>query len=257
MYRFHPFLLFHLLTCLNNGQNALGSEIINGRNAPKNSMQFMASVQANTQHVCGGFLVSEDFVVTAAHCGKQNLTRVVLGTHNLTNVPDDAVIKIKQRFKHPLYKKPELGYDIMLLQLSEKARLDSKIVKKIQLPKSNNKIKNMGKCNVAGWGFTKTKGEAVDVLKVVDVPIINLDECKRKWKNVRSLPDNIICAGGSGTNKGFCKGDSGGPLVCNGMAVGVVSFNKYNCDYPNWPNIYTDISKHIAWIKDILKKKEL
>lgn len=52
------------------------------------------------------------------------------------------------------------------------------------------------------------------------------------------------------------QGDSGGPLVCNGMAVGVVSFNmRKNCDYPNVPNIYTNLSKYLHWIKEIRRNK--
>ncbi|GLD74489.1 mast cell protease 1A-like protein, partial [Lates japonicus] len=53
-------------------------------------------------------------------------------------------------------------------------------------------------------------------------------------------------------------GDSGGPLVCKGnLAFGVVSYNNQgNCDYPDVPNIYTDISKYAPWINDILKKKK-
>uniref|UniRef100_A0A3Q4I9X0 Granzyme-like protein 1-like n=1 Tax=Neolamprologus brichardi TaxID=32507 RepID=A0A3Q4I9X0_NEOBR len=48
--------------------SALGSEIINGKKAEEKFMQYMASVQDNKIHTCGGFLVSEDFVMTAAHC---------------------------------------------------------------------------------------------------------------------------------------------------------------------------------------------
>lgn len=55
----------------------------------------------------------------------------------------------------------------------------------------------------------------------------------------------------------FSQGDSGGPLVCDKkMAVGIVSFNNgKTCDYPDVPNVYTDISKFLPWIKDILSKK--
>lgn len=91
------------------------------------------------------------------------------------------------------------------LQLSKKAQLDNK-VKLITLAKTGNKIKANQKCSVAGWGFTKTSGKVVDKLQVVDVPIIDLNICKRKWKAIHAdLPDSVICAGGYYTNKGFCK----------------------------------------------------
>lgn len=52
------------------------------------------------------------------------------------------------------------------------------------------------------------------------------------------------------------QGDSGGPLVYNKMAVGVVSFQlRGNCDYPNVPNVYTDLSKYLPWIQKIVKQK--
>lgn len=58
------------------------------------------------------------------------------------------------------------------------------------------------------------------------------------------------------------QGDSGGPLVCRGMAVGVVLFNLAlnsttgNCDYPNKPNVYTNVMKYLDWIKEIIKKQK-
>ncbi|GAA6218285.1 chymotrypsin-like elastase family member 2A [Lates japonicus] len=137
----------------------------------------------------------------------------------------------------------------MLLKLSKKVRLDN-TVRPIHLPSSEMHINDNQQCHVAGWGYTRTGGEAVDDLRVVDVSIINPQVCKREWGG---LPANVICAGGYGTNKGFCQGDSGGPLVCNGIAVGVMSFNKYqNCNYPDVPNVYTDISKYLVWINSVI-----
>ena len=54
------------------------------------------------------------------------------------------------------------------------------------------------------WGKTKTGGKVVDVLQVVDVSIINQEVCKKQWNSIQcTLPANVICTGGHGTNKGF------------------------------------------------------
>ncbi len=98
-----------------------------------------------------------------------------------------------------------LQFCFVYLQLSKKARLDNK-VQPIQIPKTEMKLKDKAKCRVAGWGLTRTDGKIVDVLQVVDVPIVNLEVCKSEWKSIQfDLPDNVICAGGYNTTKGFCQ----------------------------------------------------
>ncbi|XP_054870979.1 mast cell protease 3-like isoform X1 [Amphiprion ocellaris] len=202
MHVLHKVLLFHVLICL--GQNALGSEIIKGTKAKKKSMLYMASVQNKKGHVCGGFLVSEDFVMTAAHCVNQNPTSVVLGTHSLKNVNDDTMRYSIKKCKHPDYKAVISGNDIMLLQLSRKAHLGKKgPIKPIKIPSNQIKLKGKQKCSVAGWGATKTNGSNVDELQVVDIPVINLETCQKMWND--KLPANVVCAGGYGTKKGFCQ----------------------------------------------------
>ncbi|XP_062280236.1 mast cell protease 1A-like [Scomber scombrus] len=246
MHGLRRFLLVHALTCL-----AHGSEIIDGEKAKENSLLYMASVQNNRGHVCGGFLISEEFVVTAAHCDS-DLKSIVLGTHNLKDAKNKTR-NIEKQYKHPSFENVGRGNDIMLLKLAQKVQLDNS-VQKIQLSRSEVNIKEHMMCHVAGWGATKSKGRVVDELREVSVSIINLQFCEKEWPG---LPANVICAGGYGTRKGFCQGDSGGPLVCNGMAVGVVSFNKNrNCAYPDVPNVYTDISKYLPWINTIFKGRK-
>uniref|UniRef100_A0A3B4EYZ1 Granzyme B(G,H)-like n=1 Tax=Pundamilia nyererei TaxID=303518 RepID=A0A3B4EYZ1_9CICH len=212
-----------------------GDHIIDGKKAPENSMQYMASVQDyNGHHVCGGFLITEEFVVSAAHCD-DSLTHVVLGNHNLKN-GNHQKIKIENKIIHENYQHVGLGNDIMLIKLSEKVQLGHG-VRIIPLPPAEINLKENQVCQVAGWGKTKTDGKLVDELMVVNVSVITSKNC------------------GYETTKGFCQvcflsfqfkmGDSGGPLVCHGFAVGVVSFNYYNnCNYPSKPNVYTDISKY-------------
>ncbi|KAM4740021.1 mast cell protease 1A-like [Anableps anableps] len=244
-------MLFVFLTFLRQKVN--GTEIIHGKKAPDGLMLYMASVQSNTNHVCGGFLISENVVVTAAHCDKQNPTSVVLGTHNLKKGVDGTMRYNVTRCRHPNFDKVESGNDIMLLKLSEKVQLNKK-VQPIQIPKATMKLKDKAKCRVAGWGSTRPGSKVSDVLEVAEVSLTNLKECKNKWKFLgHNLPNSVICAGGHGAKTGFCKGDSGGPLVCGGMAAGIVSFNR-DCD-PNIPNVYTDVSKYMSWIKQILKQK--
>ncbi|XP_008405426.1 duodenase-1-like [Poecilia reticulata] len=246
-------LLFHIVASL--GQNVHGSDIVNGEIAPDNSMQYMVSVQQWGHHVCGGFLVSEDFVITAAHCAKDEPVRVVLGTHKLSKMNMSPCRNIEYFCKYPTYKNVEFGDDIMLLKLSGKAPLNNK-VKTISLPTSSNaNLKDGQICSVAGWGLTGTSLSTVDNLRVVNVSILNPQLCREKWWN--GFPSNVICAGGYNTDKGFCQGDSGGPLVCDGVAVGVVSFNRNStCTYPDVPNVYTDISKYLEWINNIVKTKK-
>ncbi|XP_023195817.1 duodenase-1-like [Xiphophorus maculatus] len=245
-------LLFHIVTSL--GQNVHGSDIVHGEKAPENSMQYMVSVQNKYGHVCGGFLVSQDFAATAAHCATDEPVSVVLGTHKLSK-RNVSPMNIEYLCKYPTYKSVGLGDDIMLLKLSGTAPLNNR-VKIIPLPTSSNANLADGQiCSVAGWGQTGTHHAGVDDLRVVNVSILNPQLCREKWGN--DFPSNVICAGGYNTDKGFCQGDSGGPLVCNGVAVGVVSFNNQKiCNYPDVPNVYTDISKYLQWINNIMKMKK-
>ncbi|CAL8396044.1 unnamed protein product [Boreogadus saida] len=241
MFRLHT-LLFIVLAC--SVQKALGGEIIKGKEVPPKSLQFMASVQNNRKHYCGGFLIKKDIVLTAAHCDikkNSNLT-VVLGTNDLRRVNESTMRYNVEKCIHPGFLNVSSGNDIMMLRLSRPST-----IKPIKLPNKKVKIKKNTTCLVAGWGKIKSRGSTVDKLREVKVATIDRRTCQREWK---TLPAKTICAGGYQTKKGFCQGDSGGPLVCNTMAVGIVSYTGDTCDYPHLPNVYTDITKFLPWISD-------
>uniref|UniRef100_A0A8C6WQA5 trypsin n=1 Tax=Neogobius melanostomus TaxID=47308 RepID=A0A8C6WQA5_9GOBI len=231
-----PRLLFLSFTCLQQ----TGDVIVNGHRVQDNAMQYMASVQNYVGHMCGGFLVSDYFVLTAAHCYDSQPIRVVLGNHNLRNPQNRQIIDIDKRFRHPSYKGVSTGNDVMLLKVS-------KVLTPKKMLCANMNVKVNDLCQVVGWGATKSGGANSNDLLAANVSIIDITTCSNAWGG---LPDNVICAGGYTTNRGFCQGDSGGPLVCKNTAVGIVSFNKKpNCNYENnVPNVFVDVSKYIDWI---------
>ncbi|KAK7889634.1 hypothetical protein WMY93_025194 [Mugilogobius chulae] len=231
-------------------QIVTGSVIINGEKAKDGALPYMASLQNMFgHHVCGGFLVAKNFVLTAAHCFAEQPVRVVLGNHNLRNSRNKGqIIEIEKWLKHESYKQVGLGDDVMLLKLKNEAVLGNDVLT-IQLPSALVQVQPHDVCQVAGWGATHTGGSSVNELMVTDVSIIDMTTCKEQWKG---LPHNVICAGGYTTNTGFCQGDSGGPLVCKNTAVGIVSFNRYkNCNYQDEvPNVDWELIINGKRVKD-------
>ncbi|XP_035272264.1 mast cell protease 1A-like [Anguilla anguilla] len=226
------------------------SGIVNGREAQPHSRPYMVFVQGN-KHACGGFLVSNSFVMTAAHCLEwgENLT-VLLGAHDISKKRKSIWAEVKFYHIHPGYDAATLENDIMLLQLKTAVQ-KSKEVKWISLPKRDKDIKPKTLCSVAGWGAIKSNGAISPRLQEVNVSVVDRKLCQKIWKS--PITNRMVCAGGSADNRGFCQGDSGGPLVCKDTAVGIVSFNEAgNCNTPKKPDVYTQISKYLPWVKCII-----
>ncbi|KAK2158570.1 hypothetical protein LSH36_167g04029 [Paralvinella palmiformis] len=106
-------------------------------------------------------------------------------------------------------------------------------------------------CMVTGWGDTRGTPNAIRTrLNQASVPISELTACNISYSG--AITDNMICAGLPEGGRDSCSGDSGGPLICQlsdqkWYLVGIVSFGN-DCALPNFPGVYTRISKYITWI---------
>ncbi|KAM4628645.1 mast cell protease 1A-like [Polymixia lowei] len=244
-----------LLLIALNGSDGYRVGIVGGREAAPNSRPYMASLQIRGQHICGGVLVREDYVLTAAHCRSARPLRVVLGAHSLS-----AVEAAKQEFgvinaiSHPRYNRQTHQNDVMLLKLNRKANLTREVQ---VIPLMRGRLRINSQCSAAGWGDLGND-TSPDKLQEVNEYILSMEECRRRWNRFGiSITNTMICTTGPNqARQGPCRGDSGGPLVCDGTSTGVVSFGGRQCANYRTPAIYMRTSSYRRWIRQVLNRNQ-
>ncbi|XP_042282846.1 mast cell protease 4-like [Thunnus maccoyii] len=230
---------------------AMESSIVGGKVAKPHSRPYMASLQIRGHHTCGGMLIREDFVLTAAHCKYAEQTTVVLGAHDISKKEKSQQRIEVEYIPHPKYT-GKYDYDIMLLKLKKKATLN-KYVKTIGLPKKDGKIPANIKCNVAGWGKTGPKKPTSNVLRETTEKMQFSTECRNKWGESFNIKQ-MLCTKFTKKKGGICQGDSGGPLICNTKPQGITAFTKQDeCDNPEYPHGFTKIHFFLPWIKEVMQ----
>ncbi|XP_070380833.1 ovochymase-2-like isoform X2 [Dermacentor albipictus] len=200
----------------------VADRIVGGQEAVPHSWPWQASIQMKSfwpaAHFCGGVLVRNDLVITAAHCVQgmrpENLV-LKFGSHDL--VRDDAGVQIRSVFSyatHNSYRRDDLTHDVAAIKLSLPVNYTAR-VRPVCLPGAGQQLAVNTTCFASGWGNTRGSGGSFSLKQARLVVRPFADACAAILAAQPSLDASaMVCAVDESHDAGPCHGDSGGPLVC-------------------------------------------
>ncbi|CAN2391427.1 Belongs to the peptidase S1 family, partial [Pristimantis euphronides] len=244
-------MLLYVLVVLNAGKElpACGSPVVSsqlgdGTDVADGQWPWQVSIQRGSSHHCRGSLVSDQWVLTAAHCFEppysSNEFVVRLGG-DVRNTPHVVWRNVSNIVKSPSYIKETHEYDIALLRLQGPVTYTGYIMP-VCLPAAPVTFPCGMECWVTGWGDITSDVTSISLQNKM-VPLIDRETCDRMYHINRPIPSfytlvypSMLCAGNTTRPGVSCQGDSGGPLVCtvNGTwyQAGIVSCGEGGVLYP-------------------------
>ncbi|KAF4092946.1 hypothetical protein AMELA_G00025970 [Ameiurus melas] len=245
------------------GRPPLNTKIVGGENAVPGSWPWQVSIQTSGSHFCGGSLINQNWVLSAAHCfpsGNEVSITILLGMQSLGETNANMQKReVNSIIIHENYNDISNDNDIALVQLASSVTFDDYVMP-VCLAASNSSFPGGTNVWVTGWGRIASDVDlpSPQTLQEVQVPIVSNSKCKNAYTSA-SITDNMMCAGLAQGGKDSCQGDSGGPLVVKQnstwVQAGIVSFGK-GCALPNIPGVYTRVSKYQDWINSKISSSQ-
>jgi len=241
------------------------NRIVGGNVTEINEYPWQILMYKNGWQHCGGSIISDRWIMTAAHCVEdKNPTKyqIILGEHDVQDgqEADSMTIGVEKIILHNRYNSKTFNFDFALMKL--KKNIDFKKhphVRPICLPSADAGDFAGEKAIVSGWGDTSEEGHSSNVLLEAEVNVMSNRECvKNTLYNSDQITEVMMCAGIVKGGTDSCQGDSGGPLISssgkdgvtpgqNYELIGVVSWGD-GCARKGYPGVYARMTEVISWI---------
>ncbi|XP_071945433.1 uncharacterized protein [Antedon mediterranea] len=241
--------------------------IVGGAEAMRGSWPWQAQLiwtypSGVQQAVCGGTLIQNKFVLTAAHCFLDSLNvpsrwKVHLGKHTVDMAADrnsgEYEFTVTEIIAHPDFNTTTMTNDLAILVF--KPTIATEVLEdniNWACVDDQFELLETTECYISGWGVTEMNGFQPEVLQEAKVYFIPHSICTQEYVYGNMITDDMICAGHLAGGTDACQGDSGGPLQCQSddgrwYLVGVVSWGR-GCARENKPGVYTRVAAYTDWI---------
>ncbi|KAG8136498.1 hypothetical protein E2320_005073, partial [Naja naja] len=220
------------LRCINCGNSnkhmSPRNRIVGGDAALPGEWPWQVSLHIRRTHLCGGSIITPEWIVTAAHC-VEGVARII---------------------SHPNYDSTSKNNDVALMKLQSPLSFND-FIQPVCLPNAGMMFETDQQCWISGWGAKYQGGNTSKYLNAAAVPLIDSSICNERYIYNGIILPTMICAGYLKGMVDSCQGDSGGPLVTMKnllwWLVGDTSWGT-GCATQYKPGVYGNITMFTEWI---------
>ncbi|XP_069361117.1 trypsin, alkaline B-like [Maniola hyperantus] len=214
-------------------ERIIGGSVTNINTYPYSAALLWSRNTISFRQNCGGTIINNRSVLTAAHCIHGN-HRVRVGSTNANS--GGSVHNGGQRLIHPQYNQGTMNNDIGLLRVTSAFQF-------------RNMVPDNALVWAIGWGWTSAGGNnPSEQLRHVQIRTVPVPRCQSAYPGFR-ITAGMICAAWDSPGRGSCQGDSGSPLIHNNVIIGATSFGMH-CANPQFPTVYARVAHFTNWIRN-------